>query len=426
MSEGVCLHHSFSLRKHDHAYWLKWNHWSKNILIIHKMNAPSVISGLKAVVYFLLRYFDSYIFLEKPSIDALMEDEDFRPFLAAHLRQERPPSSGDRNAISLKPKEICLPPELADVVNNPEQIWQSDTKIVNSESGVIEFDNQIANEPELTDMIICMGGDGTLLHVASIFKDTVPPVISFYMGTLGFLTPFNFAHFPFLIKKFYSEGGPCILRNRLCCQVIQGNGSSLCSASCNALSSLDSQAISKSCHILNEATFTRGICPYLATLILCVDGKEVARFQGDGLIISTPTGSTAYSMSSGASIIHPSVPAILVTPINAHSLSCRPLVLPFCSQLEVFIAPDARAQCVHLSNDGRLRHHHIIHKNDRVIFTASRYPVPCFGSESPVADWFSDLANCLNWNARHRQNEFNEAAILPERFHEFRSSSNNS
>lgn len=99
-----------------------------------------------------------------------MEDEDFRPFLAAHLRQERPPSSGDRSVISIKPKEICLPPELVDVVNNPEQIWQSDTKIVNSESGVIEFDHQIANEPELTDMIICMGGDGTLLHVASIFK----------------------------------------------------------------------------------------------------------------------------------------------------------------------------------------------------------------------------------------------------------------
>ncbi|VDO08364.1 unnamed protein product [Rodentolepis nana] len=137
-----------------------------------------------------------------------------------------------------------------------------------------------------------------------------------------------------------------------------------------------------------------------------------------GLIISTPTGSTAYSMSSGASIIHPSVPAILVTPINAHSLSCRPLVLPFCSQLEVSIAPDGRAQCIHLSNDGRLRQHHIIHKTDRVIFTASSYPVPCFGSENPVADWFSDLANCLNWNARHRQNEVRNSGLNSERFYE--------
>nr|CDS30732.1 NAD kinase [Hymenolepis microstoma] len=360
------------------------------------------------MIYFLLKYFDSYIFLEKASIDVLMEDEEFRPIITVHLRQEKPPFSGDRTDNSLKTKEICLPPEFVDAVKNPDQIWQADTEIVNSKSAIMEFSNEMASEPGLTDMIICMGGDGTLLHVASIFQNTVPPVISFYMGSLGFLTPFNFADFPFLIKKFYSDGGPCILRNRLHCRVIRGEGSLLCSETCSSLCSLESQLESDSSQILNEATFTRGICPYLATLILCVDGKEVTRFQGDGLIISTPTGSTAYSMSSGASIIHPSVPAILVTPINAHSLSCRPLVLPFCSQLEVLIAPDGRAQCIHLSNDGRLRQHHIIHKTDRVIFTASSYPVPCFGSESPVADWFSDLANCLNWNARHRQNDLKE------------------
>lgn len=90
-------------------------------------------------------------------------------------------------------------------------------------------------------------------------------------------------------------------------------------------------------------------------------------------------------MAAGASILNPAVPAILITPINNHSLSCRPLVLPFSTRLEVSIAPDARCQCVHLSNDGRLQHHHIIRKGDRVIFTASHYPVPCFGSENQVS-----------------------------------------
>ncbi|VDO02115.1 unnamed protein product, partial [Rodentolepis nana] len=216
----------------------------------------------------------------------------------AHLRQEKPPFSGDRTDISLKAKEICIPPEFVNAVKNPDQIWQSDTEIVNSKSAIIEFSNEMANEPGLTDMIICMGGDGTLLHLASIFQNTVPPVISFYMGSLGFLTPFNFADFPFLIKKFYSDGGPCILRNRLHCRVIRGEESLPCSETCSTRCSLKSQLESDSSQILNEATFTRGICPYLATLILCVDGKEVTRFQGDeNLGVSTLSVGTVVSES---------------------------------------------------------------------------------------------------------------------------------
>ncbi|VDM31510.1 unnamed protein product [Hydatigera taeniaeformis] len=413
------------------------------------MNTPSVVTGLKAVVYFLLKYFNAFIFLEKPSIDALRADEEFRPILDAHIRYERPPSSGDRKGSMTAVERFDLPPEIADAGKNPDQFWQTDRQMVNFESAIVVFDSQMVNEPNLTDMVICMGGDGTLLHVASLFQDTVPPIISFYMGSLGFLTPFNFADFPHVLKQIYtgmsnvksifellgkflllkltcllhlqlrSEGGPCILRSRLCCQMIRGENSETCPHTSIELDSVKNQTGADFFHILNEATFTRGNCPYLTVLVLSVDGKEVTRFCGDGLIISTPTGSTAYSMSAGASILNPGVPAILVTPINAHSLSCRPLVLPFSTRLEVFIAPDARCESVHLSNDGRLRHHHIVHKADRVVFTASHFPVPCFGSENQVADWFKDLAHCLHWNARHRQNEFNEANFLPERFHEF-------
>lgn len=419
MCEVVCIHPSFSLKRQGNAYRIKWNYWSRNILIIHKMNTPSVVTGLKAIVYFLLKYFNAFIFLEKPSIEVLQADEEFRPILDAHFRHDRPLSSGDRKGSVTALEHVDLPPEITDAGKRPEQFWQADTQMVNSESAIVVFDSQMINEPSLTDMVICMGGDGTLLHVASLFQDTVPPIISFYMGSLGFLTPFNFADFPHVLEQIYNEGGPCILRSRLCCQMIRGKNSELSSPPSIELDSVGSQTGADFFHILNEATFTRGNCPYLTILALSVDGKEVTRFRGDGLIISTPTGSTAYSMSAGASILNPAVPAILVTPINAHSLSCRPLVLPFSTRLEVSIAPDARCDSVHLSNDGRLRHHHIIHKDDRVVFTASHYPVPCFGSENQVADWFKDLALCLHWNARQRQNEFNEADFMPGRFHEY-------
>ena len=103
--------------------------------------------------------------LEKPSIDALQADEEFRPILEAHLRQEIPPSSGDRRGPS-----INLEPDITDAGKYPDKIWQSDTKMVNSESAIVAFNNQMVKKPYLTDLVICMGGDGTLLHAASIFQ----------------------------------------------------------------------------------------------------------------------------------------------------------------------------------------------------------------------------------------------------------------
>lgn len=87
--------------------------------------------------------------------------------------------------------------------------------------------------------------------------------------------------------------------------------------------------------VLNEVVVNRGPSPYLCNIDLYLDGKLITSVQGDGLIISTPTGSTAYAVSAGASMIHPSVPAILVTPICPHSLSFRPIVVPAGVELKV-------------------------------------------------------------------------------------------
>ena len=87
--------------------------------------------------------------------------------------------------------------------------------------------------------------------------------------------------------------------------------------------------------VLNEVVIDRGPSPYLSNIDLYLDGKLITSVQGDGLIVSTPTGSTAYAVAAGASMIHPSVPAIMVTPICPHSLSFRPIVVPAGVELKV-------------------------------------------------------------------------------------------
>lgn len=91
--------------------------------------------------------------------------------------------------------------------------------------------------------------------------------------------------------------------------------------------------------VLNEVVVDRGPSPYLSNVDLFIDGKHVTVVQGDGLIVSTPTGSTAYAVAAGASMIHPSVPAIMITPICPHSLSFRPIVVPAGVELKVNLEP---------------------------------------------------------------------------------------
>lgn len=91
-----------------------------------------------------------------------------------------------------------------------------------------------------------------------------------------------------------------------------------------------------SCYlVLNEVVVDRGPSSFLSNIDLFIDGKYITTVQGDGLIVSTPTGITAYAVAAGASMVHPSVPAIMVTPICPHSLSFRPIVVPAGVDLKV-------------------------------------------------------------------------------------------
>jgi len=201
------------------------------------------------------------------------------------------------------------------------------------------------------DFIICLGGDGTLLYASSLFQQSVPPVMAFHLGSLGFLTPFEFDNFEEQVTNVLEGHAALTLRSRLRCIILRKDEAT--GKATKAPTSL---------LVLNEVVIDRGPSPYLSNIDLYLDGKHITSVQGDGLIVSTPTGSTAYAVAAGASMIHPSVPAIMVTPICPHSLSFRPIVVPAGVELKVMLHPDAR-NTAWVSFDGR--HQQELHVGDR-------------------------------------------------------------
>lgn len=186
---------------------------------------------------------------------------------------------------------------------------------------------------EYTDAVVTMGGDGTMLNAMSLFKQQslkMPPVLSFSMGTLGFLLPFDYKDSQKAFQELYT--GQSLVNKRSRLRVTMPD-------------------TDQTLHVLNEVTIHRGGSPHLAELDIAIDGQHLTTAIADGVSVSTPTGSTAYSLSSGGSIIHPGVEAILLTPICPRSLSFRPLLFPQTSHVSISLASNARGSSA-LSLDG--------------------------------------------------------------------------
>ncbi|XP_077869449.1 NAD kinase-like [Saccoglossus kowalevskii] len=255
-----------------------------------------------------------------------------------------------------------------------------------------------------------LGGDGTLLYASSLFQEgSVPPVMAFHLGSLGFLTPFDFANFRDSVTNVLEGEAPIMLRSRLKCSIATDEAGSSPEESDDSDSGvcilsrkeniLPPQIICRR-QVLNEVVIDRGPAPYLSHLDLYLDGRPITSVQGDGLIVSTPTGSTAYAAAAGGAMCHPNVPAILITPICPHSLSFRPIVIPAGVELKVMVPVDARSTAW-ASFDGRNRQE--IQKGWSVKITTSIYPVASICRDDQISDWFDSLAECLHWNVRHRQ-----------------------
>jgi len=182
------------------------------------------------------------------------------------------------------------------------------------------------------DLAVVLGGDGTLLSVARALAQGVP-ILGVNLGSLGFLTEISRGEmYPALVRVL--DGDFEIEERPMMDVELRRNGSE-----------------GTVYRVFNDAVVTKGALARIIEMSLFVDGNLVARFRADGLIISTPTGSTAYNLSSGGPIVHPLLPVVLLTPICAHALTLRPVVVPSSGTVEVRL--ETEGEEVFLTLDGQ-------------------------------------------------------------------------
>ena len=162
----------------------------------------------------------------------------------------------------------------------------------------------------LADMLVVLGGDGTMLAAARLVEDRPIPILGVNAGGLGFLTAVTrdelFTALEQVFANAFAEEKRLMLRSR-----IIRMGQQVAAAA-----------------MLNDMALSKGALSHMVQLEVSIDGQFVTGLRGDGLIISTPTGSTAYSMAAGGPILNPAVHALILTPICPHTLTNRPIVIP--------------------------------------------------------------------------------------------------
>ena len=175
-------------------------------------------------------------------------------------------------------------------------------------AGISEFFDR-AKMHEGIDLLIVLGGDGTLLSVARIFAATGTPILGVNLGSLGFLTEVRLADLYATLEGWCGGRHEVDARAMLHAELWREG------------------ALSCSFEALNEVVVSKGDIARMGDFAVELDGKNVARFRADGVIVSTPTGSTAYTLAANGPILTPNVDAMVVTPICPHLLTLRPIVV---------------------------------------------------------------------------------------------------
>ena len=187
--------------------------------------------------------------------------------------------------------------------------------------------------PSQAEMILVLGGDGTLLSVARLVGDHKVPILGVNLGGLGFLTEIA-------LEELY----------RVLERVIQGDFTTDERVVLSASVIRKGKGVAEF-PVLNDAVINKGALARIIDMETTINGEYVTTFKSDGLIISTPTGSTAYNLSAGGPIVYPSLHCIILTPICPHTLTNRPIVVP--DEVEIRATLKTRQQEVMLTLDGQ-------------------------------------------------------------------------
>jgi NAD+ kinase len=186
----------------------------------------------------------------------------------------------------------------------------------------------------ISDLVLVLGGDGTLLSVARTAPSGTP-LIGIKVGLLGFLATLTQKQALVRLDEMLEGGFREDRRRRL--DVAVGGG-----------------GMAGTYRVLNDAVLHREALARISSFSIALDGRRVAEFRADGVIVSTPTGSTAYNLSAGGPILHPALRAIVITPICPHTLAQRPLVVPGSTEISVRVdGSKRRVGGVYLTLDGQ-------------------------------------------------------------------------
>lgn len=232
----------------------------------------------------------------------------------------------------------------------------------------------IADLGRQTDLLVVLGGDGTILNVVGQLGDLIKPVFGINVGSLGFLTCVNTSAYAQAVECI--AAGKMILSERTLLEVtVKGAGK-----------------VSPAMTGLNDAVFSRGEVSRLIRLKTRVNGEELTEFNADGLIVATPTGSTAYSLSAGGPILAPDSGAFVITPICPHVLTNRSIIVDESAVIEIEVTE--REYPVFLTVDGREPLH--IEAGSIVEFKKSPRVLPL--ASLPGVSFFGVVRQKLKWS----------------------------
>ena len=231
------------------------------------------------------------------------------------------------------------------------------------------------------DLLVILGGDGTILRSVREFQNFSVPILSINRGNVGFLAEMNVDEVPELLPKFLNGLG--VLDERSVLHVV---------AERNSKTLIDG-------YVLNEAVISQGSIARLFDLKTTVNDEPLTTFRADGLILATPTGSTAYTLAAGGPIVDPHLSAIILTPINPHSFSQKPIVLPGDHAVEVEVLTKENKfgdVDVSLTLDGQM--YVALQRHDRITATINAHTVKFLRRKKET--FYSTLRTKLKWGER--------------------------
>ncbi|MBI3183789.1 MAG: NAD(+)/NADH kinase [Myxococcales bacterium] len=226
------------------------------------------------------------------------------------------------------------------------------------------------------DLMVVLGGDGTLIHAARLLKGRPVPILGVNLGSLGFMTEIPQPELFPMMDAVLAGQAKLDSRMKLSCRLYRG------------------EELLIEDEVLNDVVINKGALAKITDHEASIDGKFITLYKSDGVILATPTGSTAYSLSANGPIVHPSLDCLIITPICPHALTQRPIVVP--GDQVVNITLKSETGDVYLTIDGQAGLP--LRTNDRV--QVQRSPNRVLIVRNPRMDYFAILRQKLRWGER--------------------------